>query len=184
MIADWRDLTSLNEGLKVQSSPFEIFRKEGYKRVGNYTFQFNIDLVNNTGSAITNCNLWVITANSGFFESVNGSSRIIKGVLSEADIIDAQVAENAGVRSELNRAVGGFSFKNMMGNVMSKMPSMQKMKQVYDVAKAVSPFVKPLLPAKAQKALGYVGFGGATGAGSTGAGATGAGKRSLSSRLV
>jgi hypothetical protein len=50
--------------------------------------------------------LFVITANSGFFESVRGSSRIIKGVLSEQDIIAAPLAP-AGTRSSLARMIGG-----------------------------------------------------------------------------
>ena len=62
--------------------------------------------------------LYVITANSGFFESIRGSSRIIKGVLSEQDIISAPLASMT-TRSELDRLVGAGSFHSM-ANVASK----------------------------------------------------------------
>jgi hypothetical protein len=57
--------------------------------VGNFTFQFNLQIKNTSAVAQNNIQLFVIPANSGFFESIRGSSRIIKGVLSEQDIIAA-----------------------------------------------------------------------------------------------
>lgn len=141
--------------------------------VGNFTFQFNIDFYNPTNAPVNAVNLWVITANSGFFETVKGSSRIIKGVLTEKDIIDAPLA-SAGVRSQLNRVVGGFSFKNMLGSVMSKLPD------ALNVAKAIAPLAKPMLPQGVQNAMSAVGLG------ATGAGATGAARyrKGLSARLM
>ena len=59
--------------------------------VGNFTLQFNLT-VNNTylglasSSSVT---IFVVTVNSGFFETIKGSSRIIKGVLTEQDILSA-----------------------------------------------------------------------------------------------
>jgi hypothetical protein len=73
--------------------------------VGNFTLQFNVRVRNTFGFPV-NPQLFVITANSGFFESVRGSSRIIKGVLSEQDIIAAPLAP-AGTRSSLARMIGG-----------------------------------------------------------------------------
>lgn len=62
--------------------------------------------------------LFVITANSGFFESIRGSSRIIKGVLSEQDIIAAPLAP-AGTREGLARMIGGkvLAMANRLGMV-------------------------------------------------------------------
>jgi hypothetical protein len=62
--------------------------------------------------------LFVVTANSGFFESVRGSSRIIKGVLSEQDIISAPLAP-AGTREGLARMIGGkvLALANRLGMV-------------------------------------------------------------------
>ena len=87
--------------------------------VGNFTFQFNCTVANNSAAPVTAWNLWVITANSGFFESVKGSSRIVKGVLDERSIISAAPADVG--RSSLDRMVGGSKFKNMMGNAFGKM---------------------------------------------------------------
>ncbi len=141
--------------------------------VGNFTFQFNCDIYNPTNNAVNGVNLWVITVNSGFFETVNGSSRIIKGVLNEKDIIDAPMASMA-TRGQLQRAVGGFSFKNMLGNALNKLP------EIINIAKAFK-----------GKGLDDASLVGASlaGAGGTGAGLAGAGVRSqkrkgLNARLL
>lgn len=73
--------------------------------VGNFTLQFNVR-VRNTYPFSVVPQIFVITANSGFFESIRGSSRIIKGVLSEQDIIAAPLAP-AGTREGLARMIGG-----------------------------------------------------------------------------
>jgi len=56
--------------------------------VGNFTLQFNIGVQNFTGAAQTP-NIYTIPISSGFFETIKGSSRIIKGVLTEQDILSA-----------------------------------------------------------------------------------------------
>ena len=89
--------------------------------VGNFTLQFNIQVYNNAGVAVTP-QLFVITANSGFFESIRGSSRIIKGVLSEQDIIGAPLAPTATTQ-ELQRYVGGGGIFSNIGSVISKVVS-------------------------------------------------------------
>ena len=91
--------------------------------VGNFTFQFNLTIKNNSTVA-QSPQLYVITANSGFFESIRGSSRIIKGVLSEQDIISAPLAP-MGTRDQLDRVVGA-GLMSKLGNVLSKA------KAVYD----------------------------------------------------
>jgi hypothetical protein len=79
--------------------------------VGNFTLQFNLQVTNQSDFAVAPT-LYVITANSGFFESIRGSSRIIKGVLSEQDIISAPLAPMV-TRGELDRLVGAGGFKSM-----------------------------------------------------------------------
>jgi hypothetical protein len=138
--------------------------------VGNFTLQFNLTVKNNTSTDQTP-QLYVITANSGFFESIRGSSRIIKGVLSEQDIIAAPLAPPM-TRTELDRMVGGLSFGSL-GNILSR---------AVGVAKAVAPHAKAAYDAyKSQSG----GDGAGMGAGGMGAG-TGAGKskKSLASRLM
>jgi len=150
--------------------------------VGNFTFQCQVDFFNTNpvgAPNLNNANLWIITCNSGFFETVKGSSRILKGILTESDIINAPIASTQ-VRSEMNRVIGGASFKNMLGNAMSKVNS------ILPIVKMVAPLIKPMLPQPAQAAMSAVGFG-ATGAAETGAGITGARysrNKSLSARLM
>ena len=70
--------------------------------VGNFTLQFSITVGNQTGSQQTPA-IYVIPISSGFFETIKGSSRIVKGVLTESDILTASaVAPSA----DLERLVG------------------------------------------------------------------------------
>ena len=145
--------------------------------VGNFTLQFNLTVVNTFGFNVTPT-LYVITANSGFFESIRGSSRIIKGVLSEQDIISAPMSASQ-TRSGLKRLVGGLSFDSL-ANVFSKA------KNIYEQTKPIGSAIKNALPGegmmgKVKGAMGAVGYGGdAMGAG-IGAGRS---RRGLSARLM
>jgi len=87
--------------------------------VGNYTFQFNATVQNWSQNQVQNATLYIVTANSGYFETVKGSSRVIKGVLNEADVINAPMS-NAGTRSNLMRIVGGRSALHRLGNVLGR----------------------------------------------------------------
>lgn len=140
--------------------------------VGNFTLQFNLSVTNPFG-VDKSAQLVVITVNSGFFESIRGSSRIIKGVLSEQDIISAPPAPMSG---HLERMVGGFSFSSL-ANVLSKA------KDIYAKTKPIVSAIKGALPeegmaGKVRGALGAVGYGEA------GAGRAAAGKKSLAARLM
>ena len=86
--------------------------------VGNFTLQMNIQYYNSSDADVQPV-LYVITANSGFFESIRGSSRIIKGVLSEQDIIGAPLAPTA-TRQELQRYVGSGGLLSSLGTILSK----------------------------------------------------------------
>ena len=123
--------------------------------VGNFTLQMNLTYKNNSAVPQTP-QLYIITVNSGFFETVRGSSRIIKGVLSEQDIINADNAP-AMIRSELDRMVGAGSMKSL-ANVMTKA------KEIYERTR----------PGAHEEGAGRSGAG-RSGAG-TGAGRSGAGR--------
>lgn len=145
--------------------------------VGNFTLQLNLQVRNNYSYEVLP-QMFIITVNSGFFESIRGSSRIIKGVLSEQDIISAPMA-GAGTRAGLARLVGS-GFMSKLGNALSKA------KEVYHATKPAMSAIRGALPeGRAKEMLGMAGYG--TGAG-TGAGmgaGTGAGKRrSIASRLM
>jgi hypothetical protein len=57
--------------------------------VGNFTLQVNLTVGNQFAQALSSgaVNLYVVPISSGFFETIKGSSRIIKGVLTEQDIL-------------------------------------------------------------------------------------------------
>jgi hypothetical protein len=159
--------------------------------VGNFTLQFNITMANRS-SVAQSVQLYVITANSGFFESIRGSSRIIKGVLSEQDVLSAPVAA-CGTRADLERMVGagtgGLSFGSL-SNILSKA------KDVYHATKPAISAIKGMLPEEgrmgkvrgALSAIGY-GTGGEMGCGTGGGTGAGTGgrrgmKKSLEARLM
>lgn len=139
--------------------------------VGNFTFQFNIQVRNFTSQSQTP-QLFVITANSGFFESIRGSSRIIKGVLSEQDIISAPLAP-MGTRDQLDRMVGGAGMFGSLANILSK---------AKDVYSATSPYHGQIADA-AKAAMGAV-RGKAMSGGAMSGGAASGGRARLSARLM
>jgi hypothetical protein len=140
--------------------------------IGNYTLQMNLTVFNQTSTTHTNANIWVIAASSGFFESKNGQSRIIKGAsLTAEEVINAPMS-NAMTRNEVNRVVGGaFNFRNMMNTAISNAPA------ALSAFRQIAPIVKPFLPEPAKQGLTMIGMG------SSGGARTG-GNRSLSSRLM
>lgn len=78
--------------------------------VGNFTLQFTLSVQNFTGltldgSSTSNpfANIYVVPISSGFFETIKGSSRIIKGVLTEQDILGAPAR---APEADLDRPVG------------------------------------------------------------------------------
>ena len=70
--------------------------------VGNFTLQFNLQVRNFTGASTTPL-IYTVPISSGFFETIKGSSRIIKGVLTEQDILSAPASAPS---VELERPVG------------------------------------------------------------------------------
>jgi hypothetical protein len=72
--------------------------------IGNFTLQFDLSVENMTGEAYGSGSygpnsygspvaIYTVTANSGFFETIKGSSRILRGVVTEQDILGAPVSE-------------------------------------------------------------------------------------------
>ena len=121
--------------------------------VGNYTFQANLTVANYTNVNWSAANIYVMTINSGFFESVKGTSRVVKGILSEADIISAPMSSIA-TRSALSRAVGGKGLLSKLGHSISKVAS-----HIMPLAKMALPHLKPHLPTEIQQGLSHFGLG-------------------------
>jgi len=142
--------------------------------VGNFTLQFQLSVFNPYSVAVT-ASLYIITVNSGFFESIRGSSRIIKGVLSEQDIISAPVAP-MGTRTSLERMVGG-GFGSSFGNILSKA------KDIYAATKPLVSAAKATgaLGKEGSEVLGHLGYGHSGGGGSGGRRSK---KGSLAERLM
>ncbi len=145
--------------------------------VGNFTLQFNLQVYNTYPFAVQPV-LYVVTVNSGFFESIRGSSRIIKGVLSEQDIISAPVA-SAQTHAGLRRLVGGKVSFGSLANIF------HKAKEIYEKTKPAISAVAKHLPSsgmmgKVKGALGAVGYGDMEGGDAAGAGR----RRGLSARLM
>jgi len=85
--------------------------------VGSFTLQTDLDIYNPHDTAV-DPQIYFMTINSGYFESQSGSSRIIRGVLNESDVINAPLAP-MGTRKRLQRMVGGGFFGNL-GSALQK----------------------------------------------------------------
>jgi hypothetical protein len=108
---------------------------------GNYVLQYQLTVRNHTFGDIpagTPIQLYTVAVNSGFFESMAGSSRVVKSVLSEADVISAEPAPAADADS-LKRIVGAGFFNNL-GSMLHRATS------IYRTAKPLLSEVKKLLP--------------------------------------
>jgi len=144
---------------------------------GQTTVQFQVTVSNTTAATITSYDLYMVPVFSGFFETVAGSSRLVKNILSPDDIVNAQIAPEGSVQS-LQRITGG-GFFDTLGSALSKGM------ELYSKTKPLVSAVKGLLPEEGKlgtvkSVLGKVGYGKA-GAGMAGAGGAGAG---LSRRLL
>ena len=119
--------------------------------VGNFTLSFSADVYNPSKYDINGADgfsLYVITANSGFFTTVRGSSKVEKGILSSKDVLEA---DNKGslTKSDLKRYVGGGFFHGLSNMVSKAMP----------VIKAIAPYAKMALPLPIQAGLAVAGYG-------------------------
>jgi len=154
---------------------------------GNFVLQYNLTIQNTTGADIaqnTAISLYTIAVNAGFFESMAGSSRVVKSVVSEADIIGAEPAA-VGSHDDLKRLVGSGLLDNL-GSMFSKALN------IYRTTKPAVSAVKDLLPDSGAlgrvkgvaSKLGYGGVSGGVKGLSGGEGATGSRRKSLSARLM
>jgi len=75
--------------------------------VGNFTLQYNLS-VDNTVAQTTSgsCSIYTIAINSGFFETIKGSSRILRGVVTEQDILGAPPVSDPESSESVERYVG------------------------------------------------------------------------------
>ena len=148
---------------------------------GQVVLQAQVRVENPSLTTAYNPQIFIITVQSGFFETLAGSSRVITNILSEAEVINAPMASEQ-THTSLSRVVGG-AFWSSLGSMLSKA------KDIYTATKPVVSAVKGMLPeqgmmGKVKSGLSAVGYG-ATGAGRAGAGRAGAGmKKKLEDRLM
>jgi len=91
--------------------------------IGQYNFQFSINVTNNNGSTITP-EICIICVNSGIFTTVAGSSNIYTGILTKQMVLDSKTNDESvdPVSSvQYNRMVGG-SMVNRIATAAAKMP--------------------------------------------------------------
>lgn len=88
--------------------------------IGNFTLQYNLQVTLPVGvqSIPAGVSIYTVTANSGFFETIRGSSRILRGVVTEQDILAAPVSEPP---QSMERMVGEGKHKGHMGQKKSGM---------------------------------------------------------------
>lgn len=150
---------------------------------GNFVVQANLTIRNQSNFTVSSAQVYLMCINSGFFATLAGSSRIMRNLLTEQDVVESPDApeNNAAV---LRRYVGG-SFLSSLGNILTK---------GVDIAKKLAPVasaVKPLLPdtgmlGQVKSGMTAVGLG-RSGGGSAGGGRSGggaAGGAGLSKRLM
>jgi hypothetical protein len=149
--------------------------------IGNYTLQYQVEVHNPSDTDVTGAILYTIAVNSGFFETMAGSSRIVKGVLSESDIISAEPAPEV-THEGLSRMVG-HGFMDKLGSFLTKA------KDVYAATKPALSGLKGLLPesgllGNVKSGMSAVGYGRAGGGPAGGAGGPAGGRKTLSARLM
>lgn len=114
---DWNEWSGLARGASGKKVPlvggplvlrpgrdFALSAGQAPGLIGNFTLQYDLTVNNYTqynydsspvdgthyGSPVS---IYTVTANSGFFETIKGSSRILRGVVTEQDILGAPVSE-------------------------------------------------------------------------------------------
>ena len=190
----WRGKANTSNGVKDLVGGFLVLKPgkdiplmEGQSSglLGSFSFQCKLTVESNR-PADTDCNMFVVAVNSGFFESQNGSSRIIKSPLSEADIINAPQSTMT-TNGNVSRMVGSGFFKSLGSKlttlIKNNKPLISAMKHALqsghlgETAGLVGDFLE-------NRGYSQTG-GGQTGGGQTGGGQTGGKKKkALLSRLM
>jgi hypothetical protein len=81
--------------------------------LGNYNFQFIVNVTNQSGATIPNVEICIVTVNSGIFTTQQGVSAVYTGILTKEMVLGAKSGHQASAMTSLEvaRMVGG---KKMM----------------------------------------------------------------------
>lgn len=77
--------------------------------LGNYNFQFNVNVTNQSGATISNVEICVVCVNSGIFTTQQGVSAVYTGILTKEMVLGAKAGQQASAMTscEVARMVGG-----------------------------------------------------------------------------
>ena len=167
--------TQLVGGFLVLKPSKDITLQEGQAPglLGQYSFQANCRVRNtHTTETYTHLDLFIVAVNSGFFETQNGSSRILKSILSEADVLGAK--QGGTTTGNIQRMVGSGLGKQIGSRLMTMI---RNHRPIVTAVKTALQNSNNKVANKVGNMLETKGFG-SCGAGVTGAGVTGAGKSS------
>jgi len=92
--------------------------------LGQFNFQIQITAQNNTAAAITP-ELVVITANSGVFSTIAGSSAVYTGLLTKQMVLDVAQQQDGVSSSTVHRLTGG-SLSDMISTSMKQVPTVSR----------------------------------------------------------
>ena len=162
--------TQLVGGFLVLKPSKDITLQEGQAPglLGQYSFQANCRVRNtHTTETYTHLDLFIVAVNSGFFETQNGSSRILKSILSEADVLGAK--QGGTTTGNIQRMVGSGLGKQIGSRLMTMI---RNHRPIVTAVKTALQNSNNKVANKVGNMLETKGFG------SCGAGVTGAGKSS------
>lgn len=92
--------------------------------LGQFNFQISLNVSNYSAANITP-EIVVITANSGVFSTIAGSSAVYTGLLTKQMVLDTAQQQDAVSSSSVNRLVGG-SLSDMVSTSMKYVPTVSK----------------------------------------------------------
>ena len=103
----WGGVTPLTGGPLFLKPGRDIVLQAGQapSLIGNFSLQFTLYVQNQTGVSQTAAQVYVIAINSGYLETIKGSSRIIKGILTEQDILSAPMGPGSA-EAHMERMLG------------------------------------------------------------------------------
>lgn len=126
--------------------------------LGKFTLQIQATVQNFSTVAVANPSLTILTINSGFLESSAGMSRVLKGILSQKDVVDA---ENSWTSTNDVKRLVGAGFFDTLGSLYSKAKDLfSKGKNIYEKTKPIGTAIKNVLPEGhvAREIMGHLGY--------------------------
>lgn len=146
--------------------------------LGNFQFQFNLQVLNQFNNNNASWELVLVTVNSGLFVCERGTSSSYTGILTRQDVLDVS-SEEAQSSASVKRMIGG-GFLDTLKSVAGKvLPMAKKLAPLAKMGLSMVPHPAAQMAAQGIGALGY----GRSGGGSSGGGRSG-GRHKLDAKLL